>query len=200
MCFICRLITCLLSYSPVYFDESVSNFEVAVKRLLWAKYINAGQTCIAPDYILCSPDIQDKIVNTAKKVLKEFYDSNAKLSDSFCRIVNVKNFDRLTNGLNASNGKVVIGGDTDRDTLYIAPTIVSNVSPSDSLMKDEIFGPILPIVNIDSVDEAIDFINRGEKPLTFYIFSQKKSVVDRLLSETSSGSICVNDCLLQMTG
>ena len=114
--------------------------------------------------------------------------------------MNVKNFDRLTNGLNASNGKVVIGGDTDRDTLYIAPTIVSNVSPSDSLMKDEIFGPILPIVNIDSVDEAIDFINRGEKPLTFYIFSQKKSVVDRLLSETSSGSICVNDCLLQMTG
>lgn len=185
--------------SPVYFDESVSNLDMAVKRILWGKYLNAGQTCIAPDYILCHPNVQDKVVNVARKVLKEFYDSNPKLSDSYCRIINTRNFDRLTSSLNSTSGKVVIGGNSDRDSKYIEPTIVSNVLPSDSLMKDELFGPILPIVTVQSVDEAIDFINRGEKPLTLYIFSNKKDVVNRILNETSSGSVCVNDVLLQMT-
>jgi len=183
--------------SPVYIDESVSQMETAVKRILWGKLVNAGQTCIAPDYVLCSADVQDKLVNTAKKVVQDFYQSEPKKSDSFARIINSKNFDRLDRLLNGTNGKVVLGGETERDSCYIAPTVVTNVSTSDSLMKEEIFGPILPIVTVDSADEAIDLINRGEKPLTLYLFSNKKDVVRRFLEQTSSGSVCVNDTLMQ---
>lgn len=174
--------------------------EVAVKRILWGKLVNAGQTCIAPDYILCASEVQDKFVSTAKNVLKNFYLSNPKDSDSFSRIINDKNFDRLNNLLSKTTGKVAIGGETERDSCFIAPTIVSNVTPSDSLMSQEIFGPILPIVTVDSAEEAIDFINRGEKPLTLYIFSNKKDVIRQFLEQTSSGSVCVNDTLMQAVG
>lgn len=175
----------------------MSNFDVAVRRVLWGKLVNGGQTCIAPDYILCSPAVQDKFIASAKKVLQEFYDSNPQKSDSYSRIINVKNFDRLRSMLEGTKGKVVIGGETDRDDRYIAPTIITNVPVYDSVMKEEIFGPIFPIVPIESVEEAIEFIKRGEKPLTMYIFSNKKSIVDKLIKETSSGSVLVNDCLMQ---
>lgn len=184
--------------SPVYIDESVgSQMTVAVKRILWGKLVNAGQTCIAPDYVLCSPDVQDKFIKAAKEVIADFYKTDPKLSESFARIINVKNFDRINSLLSKTTGKVVIGGETDRDECYVAPTVVAGVSSSDSLMREEIFGPILPIVTVDSADEAIAYVNRGEKPLTMYIFSNKKDVVDRFLARTSSGSTCINDTLMQ---
>lgn len=166
---------------------------VAVKRILWGKLVNAGQTCIAPDYVLCSPEVQEKFIATSKQVIAEFYQSDPKLSESYARIINAKNFDRVNNLLSNTSGKVVVGGETDRDSCYVAPTVVADVTASDSLMKEEIFGPILPVVTVDSADEAISFVNRGEKPLTMYVFSNKKDVVAQFLERTSSGSVCVND-------
>lgn len=174
--------------------------ETAAKRIVWGKMLNAGQTCIAPDYVLCSTEVQDQFVNAAKKVMHDFYQSDAFKSDSFARIINCKNFDRLIKLLDDTSGNIVIGGQRERDSCYIAPTVVTNVTASDSLMSEEIFGPILPIVTVDSAEEAIELINRGEKPLTLYLFSNKKDVVNRFLEQTSSGSVCVNDCLMQAAG
>lgn len=185
--------------SPVYIDDSITQMEVAAKRIIWGKMVNAGQTCVAPDYIMCTSNVQDKFIAAARKVMKDFYQSNMKSSDSFSRIINTKNFDRLDKLLSNTKGKVTIGGETERNTCYIAPTIVSNVESSDSLMREEIFGPILPIMTVDSANEAIEFINRGEKPLTLYIYSNKSDVVKQFLNQTSSGSVCVNDCLMQLT-
>ncbi|UXI18225.1 paired amphipathic helix protein Sin3b [Sarcoptes scabiei] len=185
--------------SPVYIDDNVSNLETVVRRILWAKTMNAGQICIAPDYLLCSNDVKDKFVSLATKILKEFFENGVKDSDSYCKIINEKNFDRLNKLISSSSGKVVIGGDSDRDSLTISPTIIADVDSSDPIMREEIFGPILPIFTVDGVDEAIEFIRRGEKPLTMYIFSNKKKIVDKFQNETSSGSICINDCLLQMS-
>ncbi|KAH9526148.1 aldehyde dehydrogenase 3, member A2, variant 3 [Dermatophagoides farinae] len=184
--------------SPVYMDDSI-NMEIAVRRLLWGKCMNSGQICIAPDYLLCTKEVKEKFINIANKVLKDFFEGDAKKSESFARIINDKNFDRLQNLINSTNGKIVIGGDTDKETRYISPTIVTDVISSDSLMKEEIFGPILPIITIDSVEEAIEFIKRGEKPLTMYLFTNKKQVYQKFINETSSGSVAVNETILQMT-
>lgn len=186
-------------YSPVYIDQTV-NMEFAVKRILWGKFTNAGQTCIAPDYILCTADVQEKFIKMAEKIIKNFFDTDPKKSESFGRIVNHRNFDRLKNSLDSSSGTIVIGGETDRDNKYISPTLVKDVTMTDSLMKDEIFGPILPIVIVDNVDEAIEHIKRGEKPLTMYIFSSNKDVQKRFQEELSSGSIVMNDTFMHMIG
>ena len=186
--------------SPVYIDDTVSSMEIAVKRILWGKFLNTGQTCIAPDYVLCTSAVADKFVEHAKKIIEGFYQGEPKKSESFGRIINQRNFDRLDKLLKETNGKVALGGQTDRESLFISPTIVTNVTSSDSLMSQELFGPILPIVTVDSPQEALDFINAGEKPLTFYIFSNKKNVVQKFTNETSSGSILVNDTLLHMCG
>ncbi|XP_027198814.2 aldehyde dehydrogenase type III isoform X2 [Dermatophagoides pteronyssinus] len=184
--------------SPVYMDDSI-NMEIAVRRLLWGKCMNGGQVCIAPDYLLCTKEVKEKFINVANKVLKEFFEGDSKNSESFARIINDKNFNRLQNLINSTNGKIVIGGDTDKETRYISPTIVTDVISADALMKEEIFGPILPIITIDSVEEAIEFIKRGEKPLTMYLFTNKKQVYQKFIDETSSGSLVVNETMLQMT-
>ena len=189
--------------SPVWIDRTIgnsANLEVAVKRILWGKFINSGQTCIAPDYILTTPDVQEKFVETSRQVLKTFYQDDPKDTDSYARIVNERNFNRLDGLLNRTKALVAVGGQTDKSERYISPTVVANVTPSDSLMSEELFGPILPIVTVQSPEEAIEFVNRGEKPLSMYIFSNDKNVVQKFLTETSSGSVCVNDTLMQMAG
>lgn len=185
--------------SPVYVDQT-ANMEFAVKRILWGKFTNAGQTCIAPDYLLCTADVQEKFIKMAEKVIKNFFDTDPKKSESFGRIVNHRNFDRLKNALDSSTGTVVIGGETDRDSKYISPTLVKDVTMNDSLMQNEIFGPILPIIVVDNVDEAIEHIKRGEKPLTMYIFTTNKQVQNRFQDELSSGSIVMNDTFMHMVG
>lgn len=197
-----QLTPCVLELggkSPVFIDESITDsyLEVAVKRILWAKLVNGGQTCIAPDYMMCTLSMQERFVTMAAKVLKQFYADDPKKSDSFSRIINTKNFDRLASMLSLTSGKVVLGGETDRDERYVAPTIVANVKANDSVMKDEIFGPIFPIMPVRDVSEAIEFVKRGEKPLTMYIFTKNNDVSKRFLEETSSGSVLVNDCLMQ---
>ncbi|KAK9744961.1 Aldehyde dehydrogenase family [Popillia japonica] len=179
--------------SPVYIDDTV-NFDVAVKRILWGKCVNAGQTCIAPDYILCTTDVQHKFISTAQKILKEFYNGDIRHSPDYCRIINNQHFNRLRNLITESN--TVIGGATDESNLFIEPTILVNVKADDPIMQHEIFGPILPILNIENFEDAIDFINLREKPLALYVFSNKKDVINTFLTNVSSGGVVINDTLM----
>lgn len=176
--------------------DSTANIEIAARRIIWGKYLNAGQTCVAPDYLLCSKEVQEKFVNISKKVIKEFYGDNPKTSPDYGRIINDRQFKRLSALLKTCN--VAIGGDTDPSERYIAPTIVTNVKPDDAIMQDEIFGPILPILNVDNAYEAISYISGQEKPLALYIFSNKKEDVREILENTSSGGVTVNDTIMHL--
>jgi len=181
--------------SPVYVDES-SDLDVVSKRLLWGKFMNAGQTCIAPDYVMCNQKVQDSLIEKCKVNLKSFYGENAAESNSFARIVNGRHFKRVSSLLTSSKGRIVIGGSTDEKTNYIEPTLVVDVKPDDSLMREEVFGPVLPFVSVKNVDEAIGIINKGEKPLALYVFSKDNENIDKLVKSTSSGGVTINDTIM----
>ncbi|KAG7210275.1 hypothetical protein KM043_011820 [Ampulex compressa] len=180
--------------SPVYVDNT-ANVEIAIKRILWGKCVNAGQTCIAPDYILCSSEVQTQLVEHAKKVLKEWYGDNIKTNPDYSRVISDRHYQRLTNFLNG-NGKIAIGGDCDPAERFLSPTILVDVKPTDPIMQEEIFGPILPIVNISNAYEAIRYINSHEIPLVLYVFSKDKGVQDLIINQTHSGGVCVNDTIM----
>ncbi|KAI4456560.1 aldehyde dehydrogenase [Holotrichia oblita] len=182
--------------SPVYLDDT-ADIDVATRRILWGKCINAGQTCIAPDYVLCSKQTEAKFIDSARNVLQEWYGKDPQKSPDLCRIVSDNHFKRISKFL--FNGKIVVGGTADAEERFIEPTILTDVDGTDPVMQEEIFGPILPIVNCENVDDAIKFINGREKPLAFYIFSKNKSQVDTLLENTTSGGVCVNDTLMHLT-
>lgn len=181
--------------SPVYLDNT-ANIDIAARRIIWGKFINAGQTCVAPDYLLCSKEVQEKFIHSSRSILKKFFGDNPKTSPDYGRIINDRQFHRLTNLLKSCD--VAVGGDTDQSEKYIAPTIVTNVKPNDAIMQEEIFGPILPIVNVDNAYEAISFISSQEKPLALYIFSNKKEDVREILENTSSGGVSVNDTVMHL--
>ncbi|XP_038117574.1 aldehyde dehydrogenase family 3 member B1 isoform X3 [Culex quinquefasciatus] len=180
--------------SPCYID-STADIAIATKRILWGKFINAGQTCIAPDYLLCSQQVQKQFLEEARKILKEWYGTNPKESPDLCRIINQQHFQRLSAMIKGAN--VAIGGDTDSQEKYIAPTILVDVSSSDPIMQDEIFGPILPIVNVENAYDAIRFINARSPALVMYIFTQDKKLQDLFIHGTRSGSMCLNDTIMQ---
>lgn len=180
--------------SPCYVDSDC-NFDVSARRIVWGKYVNSGQTCLAPDYILCTKEAEDKLITSLGNALKEFYGTNPKESPDLARIVNERHFNRIKNLINKD--KVVIGGDIDEKENYISPTILKDVTSDDKVMQEEIFGPLLPIVSIGSASEAVKFITEREKPLAMYIFSNSKGTIDRFLNETSSGAVCVNDSIVQ---
>lgn len=184
--------------SPCYIDDGLNAGALlfATRRIIWGKMMNAGQTCIAPDYILCHEEILRAFLKQIESVLKEFFGDNPKDTKDFGRIVNRQHYDRLLNLLNTCNGKVVYGGETDDVELYIAPTILAHVPPTDEIMKQEIFGPLLPVVVVKSATEAINFINARPKPLAIYCFAGENEVIDRFLKETSSGALCANDVVL----
>lgn len=181
--------------SPVIVDESV-DLDVACKRIIWGKFSNDGQTCVAPDYILAHKNVEQKLLNKLKSTIEEFYGSDPQKSPDLSRIVNSRHFDRLEKLL--SSGRVYYGGKTLKDDLYIAPTILQDVPGDSAVMKDEIFGPILPVVKVDSVDEAISFVNKRDKPLALYIFSRNSRNVNKVLENTSSGGVSVNDTVLHI--
>ncbi|KAK2537395.1 fatty aldehyde dehydrogenase [Columba guinea] len=179
--------------SPCYIDKDC-DLTVACRRITWGKYMNCGQTCIAPDYILCDPSIQSKVVENIKATLQEFYGEDVKSSPDYERIVNKRHFQRIVGLLKGQ--KIAHGGEADEATCFIAPTILTDVSPESKVMEEEIFGPVLPILTVKSVDEAIEFINCREKPLALYVFSNNKKLIRRVISETSSGGMTANDVLM----
>ncbi|XP_065902144.1 aldehyde dehydrogenase, dimeric NADP-preferring-like [Dysidea avara] len=180
--------------SPCYVDSS-ANIKVAGKRIAWGKYLNAGQTCLAPDYVLCQKSVKDDLVASIKTAVKEFYGEDPRTSKSYARVINERHFTRVERLL--KDGVTVMGGESDKDDLYIAPTLITDVKNDDAIMEDEIFGPILPIVTVDDLDGAIDYINGKEKPLVLYAFTTNKQVQKLLSTRTSSGGFTVNDVLVQ---
>ncbi|XP_069767057.1 multidrug and toxin extrusion protein 1-like isoform X2 [Narcine bancroftii] len=179
--------------SPCYVDTDC-DLAVACRRIVWGRYTNCGQTCIAPDYILCDKSIQDELVKKMSSTITEFYGSDPQKSPDYGRIVNQRHFRRIMSLLEGVN--VAYGGENDEGDLYIAPTIVTDVDPDSKIMQEEIFGPLLPLVTVSSVDEAIAFINKREKPLALYLFSHNKKLVKKMIGETSSGGVTANDCLI----
>ncbi len=172
------------------------SIEVTAKRIAWGKFMNAGQTCVAPDYVLVLAEFEQALIHELKKSIVEFYGENAEISPDYCRIVNDRNYERLSRFL--VDGKLEIGGRVNRGERYIAPTVISGVSLQSPIMQEEIFGPILPIITISNLDEGIRYINKNPKPLALYIFSSEKSVVEKVLRETSAGGVCVNDVVMHM--
>lgn len=179
--------------SPVYIDNT-ADIDLATRRILWGKCINAGQTCIAPDYILCSKEIETKLLQCAQKYLRQFYGDDMKSSPYLPRIITDRHFNRLVGFLKYNN--IAFGGDYNASDRYIQPTILNDVKPNDIVMQEEIFGPILPIMTIHSVHEFIDFVNAREKPLAMYLFSKNKKDVELILGNTSAGGVTVNDSLM----
>lgn len=167
--------------------------ERSTRRILWGRLLNAGQTCISPDYVICTKEVQERFLQEAKKILTSFYGSDAKASPFISKIVKDRHFKRLTDFIRPEN--VAIGGKYNPLERIIEPTILINVDPSDPVMREEIFGPILPIINVKTVEEAIDFINSRDKPLAFYIFAKNKRVQKMLLEQTSSGGVTINDTI-----
>ncbi|KAF1548792.1 Aldehyde dehydrogenase family 3 member B2, partial [Eudyptes schlegeli] len=182
--------------NPCYVSDTCDVQNVA-RRVAWGRFFNAGQTCIAPDYVLCSVEMQEKLLPALRKAITDFYGPNPQESPDFSRIVGDKHFQRVQTLLHS--GRVVIGGQTDEEERYIAPTVLVDLQPSDPVMQEEIFGPILPIVIVANVDEAIDFINSRERPLVVYAFSSDDKVVNQVLERTSSGGFCGNDTLMHVT-
>uniref|UniRef100_A0A8D1GHD9 Aldehyde dehydrogenase n=1 Tax=Sus scrofa TaxID=9823 RepID=A0A8D1GHD9_PIG len=182
--------------NPCYVDDNCDPQTVA-NRVAWFRYFNTGQTCVAPDYILCSPETQARLLPALQSAITRFYGDDPRASPDLGRIINHKHFQRLRGLL--SCGRVAIGGQSDDSDRYIAPTVLVDVQETEPVMQEEIFGPILPILNVRGLDEAIDFINRREKPLALYAFSNNSQVVKRVLAQTSSGGFCGNDGFMHMT-
>ncbi|OUL25791.1 aldehyde dehydrogenase family protein [Nostoc sp. RF31YmG] len=179
--------------SPCIVDTEI-NLEHTVKRITWGKFLNAGQTCIAPDYILVDKKIKTNLVDGLKKCIKEFYGDSPASSPDYARIISQKHFDRLASLIN--NGEVIIGGETNPEERYISPTVIDNISLDAAIMQEEIFGPILPIIEYSDIKEAIALINSRPKPLALYLFTQNKNLQKLVLQETSSGGVCINDTVM----
>ena len=180
--------------SPCIVDAN-TNLEYTARRITWGKFINAGQTCIAPDYLLVDRIRKQDLLDSIQKCIREFYGTEPSASPDYARIINQYHFSRLIEFL--KKGKIIVGGEYDPAKLYIAPTVIDNVSLSDPVMQDEIFGPILPVIAYDDLADAIAIINERPKPLALYLFSKNKKFQERVLQETSSGGVCINDCVMQ---
>lgn len=180
--------------SPCIVDKG-ANLKLAAKRIAWGKLINAGQTCICPDYLFIQKSIKDQFMSYLIGFIKEFYGENPMESPDYPSIVSSQAFDRLS-GLMKS-GKIVFGGQTDRKRKYISPTIIESVNEDCPIMQEEIFGPLLPVMEFDSLNETIDYINRHEKPLALYYFGSQ-SMAKKVIQSTSSGGVCINDTLLHI--
>lgn len=178
--------------SPAIVDET-ANLKVAARRLVQGKFFNAGQTCVAPDYILAHEKILDALVVELVKVLREFYGDDPQKSDEYDRIINTKQFDALVEYF--KDGEIVCGGQSNRDERYIAPTILKNVSLESPVMQNEIFGPIFPVLPVKSVDEALEFVQKRDKPLAFYFFTEDQELAEKVITNSTSGGACINETL-----
>ncbi|WP_313262412.1 aldehyde dehydrogenase family protein [Sphingobacterium sp.] len=186
--------------SPAVIDKNV-NLRQVVKNLIWAKFINAGQTCIAPDYILAHRHQKQQLEEVFKIEIEEAFGKDAFNSPDYARIINEKQFERLNQALDSAKqlgANIIAGGKTDGRTKYIAPTVITNVAANNPLMTEEIFGPILPIVYYAQIQEAIDFINAKEKPLALYVFSKDSNFNKHIIRNSSAGSTCINDAVIQI--
>ncbi len=181
--------------SPCIVDTD-THLEHTARRIVWGKFLNAGQTCVAPDYLLVDKTIKQKLLQQIKQTIQEFYGTTPETSPDYARIINQHHFTRLAELL--KTGKIIIGGETNSTQLYIAPTVIDAITPEDLVMQEEIFGPILPVLEYNNLEEAIAFVNAKPKPLALYFFSNNKQHQQQILQETSSGGACLNDTIVHM--
>ncbi|MED9900927.1 MAG: aldehyde dehydrogenase family protein [Bacteroidales bacterium] len=178
--------------SPCIIDKD-ADIKVAAKRVAWGKSLNAGQTCIAPDYLMLHKNIKDKFLSELEKAFGELLGDDPQKSEHFVRIVNDAAFERLKGYL--ADGEVVFGGKTDKSERYFSPTVLDHVSPDSPVMQEEIFGPIFPVQTFSSLDEVIRFVSMREKPLALYYFGSQG---DKVLKHTTSGGSCINDVIMHI--
>lgn len=184
--------------SPVLVGAG-ADLEVAARRIAWGKFINGGQTCVAPDYVLVEDAAHDRLVEALARAVKAAYGETPearKANPGYCRIVSGRHLERLRGLLAASGGTVVLGGEADPAENYLAPTLITGVDPSSPLMREEIFGPILPVLRVPSLEAAADFVNARPKPLALYVFCGDTARARRLLGSTTSGGACIDDTVL----
>lgn len=186
--------------SPVYIDETVTDLQLIANRILWGKFANAGQTCIAPDYILCHEKVHDEFIRVAIATVKRFYGEDPHQSESYARIISELHTERIQSALDDKSVKIECGGNCIIKEKYVAPTILSNVTLNSKIMQQEIFGPVLPIFKVSSPDQAIDIISHNSHPLALYIFGKNRQTIDRIISSVDSGGVCVNDTLMHAVG
>ncbi|XP_064398024.1 aldehyde dehydrogenase, dimeric NADP-preferring-like [Halichondria panicea] len=173
-----------------------ADLEVAARRIMWGKCLNSGQSCVAPDYVLCSADIQERLAENLKNAIIEFFGKNPKESQDYGRIINKRAFDRICAHMDSMRNNVYYGGDCDAQERYISPTILTNVTGDDSIMSEEVFGPLLPVILVENVQKAIEFINSREKALALYLFTSSQDMVQAVTQQVSCGGITHNDTML----
>lgn len=181
--------------SPCIVDSS-ANIKLAAKRIVFGKYLNCGQTCVAPDYILCESSVKDKLLGEIVKQIKNQYGEKPIENKNYGKIINEKHFERLCSIIDEN--KVVIGGEADSKTCQIAPTVMDNVTEDDAVMGEEIFGPVMPILTFDDFDRLVDELKDKDKPLALYLFSSDKKHINRVTKELSYGGGCINDVVVHL--
>jgi acyl-CoA reductase-like NAD-dependent aldehyde dehydrogenase len=181
--------------SPCIVDEDIQLTHTS-RRILWGKFTNAGQTCVAPDYLLVNKKIKSKLIDKMKEHLQEFYGEDPSKSPDYGRIISDRHFDRVSRLIDSS--KVILGGQTNKSDKYIAPTILEGVSLNDKVMQEEIFGPVLPIIEYDNLDDAIAYIKQFEKPLALYVYSENSNVQNKIMNEVPFGGGCINESVMHV--
>jgi aldehyde dehydrogenase (NAD+) len=183
--------------SPVIVCRDV-NLDTTARRILWGKFMNAGQTCVAPDYVLVDESIRESLLSALAKALGQFTGGSAQKSPHFGRIINQKHCERLVGYL--SQGRIVCGGEYDLDDHFVGPTILADVDPQSPVMQEEIFGPILPVIGFDTLSEVLDLLGARPKPLALYVFAEDLEIQRKVIGQTSSGGICINDTICHIIG
>ena len=181
--------------SPCIVHKS-ANLKLAARRIVFGKYLNCGQTCVAPDYVICDKAVKDELIGYLKAEVKRQYGEDYLANDSYGKIITEKHFQRVTRLIDPE--KVVLGGRSDAESRKIEPTILDNVEWTDPVMGEEIFGPIMPILTFETVEEVIGTVNRREKPLALYIFAEDKKVIKAITARCAYGGGCVNDCIIHL--
>ncbi len=168
----------------------------AAKRIAWGKFLNAGQTCVSPDYLLIDKKVKDEFLDLITREVKLFYGENPEKSNDFARVISAASVNRLAAYM--KNGEIVTGGFTDTTTRYVSPTIIKDVKPGDPVMQEEIFGPVLPVIDFDEFEEVYGIIEQNPKPLATYIFSRNKRLIREFMLRTQSGNAAVNETVMQI--
>ncbi len=177
--------------NPAIVDHS-ADVEVAARRIVWGKFLNAGQTCVAPDFVLVHKSVEEPLLSALAKRVAAFYGADPRLSPAFGRVVNAAHMARLLEMLSATKGRVVTGGSSDAAERYLSPTILAEVGWDDPSMQDEIFGPVLPVLSYENIGEVLTALNERDKPLALYVYAKNADLVQQVISGSSSGSVCVN--------
>jgi aldehyde dehydrogenase (NAD+) len=173
-----------------------ARLDYAARRIIWGKFINCGQTCVSPDYLLVDRKVKDRLLDLITKEIRQFYGENPEKSKDFARVINSKSVLRLSGFI--KSGNIVTGGITDLENRYVSPTVIIDVKPGDPVMQEEIFGPVLPVIDFEHFDEIYKIIEQNPKPLATYIFSRDKKLIREFMLKTQSGNACVNETVMQI--